>query len=198
MKHFTVGSRAFFSGISSFHTTGRDTLRLVSSKRQTQWREEHTHRQHHTFSYIASSPAEMIQQTISSGDARLVGKFLVPQVAAALNLTVDDILPLEAMLDSLGPRYEYEAVIFRAIINNRSFDLTEAQRMEAYQVYQSARRPAQDAATTDAKTDSTEAQRMEAYQVYQSARRPAQDAATTDAKTDSTEANMDSVEEEEK
>lgn len=81
----------------------------------------------------------MVQRTLDCGDALLIGKFLVPEVAQAIGATVSDILPLETLLSKLDDRHRYVAVIFDAVKQNGSFELTEEQRAAAYEAYRQAR-----------------------------------------------------------
>ena len=87
---------------------------------------------------IGCEPA-MIAKTLEVGDALLIGKFLVPEVAQAIGATVEDILPLESLLPKLDAKHQYEAVIFEAIKTNGTFTLTDRQRQEAFRQYQLAR-----------------------------------------------------------
>ena len=82
----------------------------------------------------------MINYTLESNDPLLIGKFLVPEVAEELKLSVSDILPLEPMLSKLDEQHQYQVIIFNHIKNNNSFILTEEQLEEAYQFYISARK----------------------------------------------------------
>ena len=83
---------------------------------------------------------EMINYTLETNDPLLIGKFLVPEVAEELKLSVTDILPLEPMLSKLDELHQYQVIIFNHIKNNNSFILTEEQLDEAYQFYISTRK----------------------------------------------------------
>lgn len=139
MEEIIVGSRAFFSGIEGFKALDCDTLVLTSEPDGFTWRRERRLRGNCRFTYLLESPADMVQRTIDAGEPLLVGKFLVPEVADAIGATVADILPLEPLLEKLDDKHRYVAVIFEAVKANGSFTLTEAQRLEAYEVYKAAR-----------------------------------------------------------
>ena len=81
----------------------------------------------------------MIQRTLDADDPLLVGKFLVPEVAAELGASVADILPLQPLVAKFDDKHKYYAVIFDAYQANGSFTLTQAQRDEAYAEYRKTR-----------------------------------------------------------
>lgn len=141
MNRILVGSRAFFSGISGFSSKDHDYLELVENPTTFQWRREQSLRGTCTFQFRKEPAARMVQRTLDNGEALLVGKFLVPEVAQAIGATVNDILPLEALLSKLDDKHQYVAVIFDAVKQNGSFELTDEQRAAAYEVYRQARQP---------------------------------------------------------
>lgn len=140
MGKFIVGSRAFFSACDGFRGTGHDYLVLEDNPEGYKWRHEQSLRHVSTFRYRREPVVDMVRRTIECGDALLVGKFLVPEVAEAIGATVADILPLEALLPGLAPLYQYLTVIFEAVKRNNSFVLTEEQREEAYKAYRQSRK----------------------------------------------------------
>lgn len=140
-KQFTVGSRAFFSDMSDFHPKDSDILVLTDELAGFQWRREQQLRGVSTFRYKREPLAQMIQRTIDADDPLLVGKFLVPEVAAELGASVADILPLQPLVARLDDKHKYYAVIFDAYQANGAFTLTQDQRDEAYQLYAEARKP---------------------------------------------------------
>lgn len=138
-KKILVGSRAFFGGCEGFRSKDRDYLELLENPRGFSWRREQSLRGVCTFSYKLEPVADMVRRTLESGDALLVGKFLVPEVADAIGATVKDILPLEGLLPKLDKKHEYIAAIFNAVKQNGSFVLTDEQRAVAYEIYKQAR-----------------------------------------------------------
>ncbi|WP_289182408.1 hypothetical protein [Alistipes sp. UBA6068] len=140
MKRMIVGSRAFFSGIDGFKSKDHDYLELVENPTTFKWRREQSLRGTCVFQFKKEPVARMVQRTLDCGEALLVGKFLVPEVAQAIGATVADILPLEPLLSKLDDRHQYVAVIFEAVKQNDSFELTDEQRAAAYEVYRQARK----------------------------------------------------------
>ena len=92
MKRILVGSRAFFSGMDGFRSKDHDYLELVENPTAFKWRREQSLRGVCTFQFKKEPPADMVRRTLDCGDALLVGKFLVPEVAQAIGATVVDIL----------------------------------------------------------------------------------------------------------
>lgn len=140
-ERILVGSRAFFGSIDGFQSKDTDYLELVDETNGFQWRRECSARGLCVFQYKRESAARMVRRTLDHGDALLVGKFLVPEVAQAIGATVADILPLETLLPKLDEKHKYVAVIFEAVRLNGSFELTDEQRAAAYEAYRKARRP---------------------------------------------------------
>ncbi len=139
MKRILVGSRAFFSGMEGFKSKDSDYLELVENPTTFKWRREQSLRGTCTFQFKHEPVGQMVQRTLDCGEALLVGKFLVPEVAQAIGATVADILPLEPLLSKLDDRHQYVAVIFEAAKQNGCFELTNEQRAAAYEVYRQAR-----------------------------------------------------------
>lgn len=140
-KQFTVGSRAFFSDMPDFRSKDSDILVLMDEPAGFQWRREQQLRDVSTFRYKREPIAQMIQRTLDADDPLLVGKFLVPEVAAELGASVADILPLQPLVAKLDDKHKYYAVIFDAYQTNGSITLTQEQRDAAYQLYTEARKP---------------------------------------------------------
>lgn len=140
-KQFTVGSRAFFSDMPDFRSKDSDILVLMDEPAGFQWRREQQLRGVSTFRYKREPIAQMIQRTLDADDPLMVGKFLVPEVAAELGVSAADILPLQPLVSKLDDKHKYYAVIFNAYQANGLFTLTQAQRDAAYQLYTEARKP---------------------------------------------------------
>ncbi len=140
MYRMLVVNRAFFSGIDGFKSKDHDYLELVENPTTFKWRREQSLRGTCVFQFKKEPVARMVQRTLDCGEALLVGKFLVPEVAQAIGATVADILPLEPLLSKLDDRHQYVAVIFEAVKQNDSFELTDEQRAAAYEVYRQARK----------------------------------------------------------
>lgn len=138
-KRILVGSRVFFACMNGFHSKDTDYLILVSEPKHFNWRRETSMRGICTFEYKQEAARNMIARTIEQGDALLLGKFLVPEVLQAIDASMEDIKPLEALLPKLDEKHKYQSVIFEAYMTNKAFTLTNEQRTEAYNQYLLAR-----------------------------------------------------------
>lgn len=68
------------------------------------------------------------------------GKFLVPEFAEELGLTIADLADLyEFYKGKIDEKHAYQKTITEAYITNGVFSLTDEQRNEAYKVYKEAR-----------------------------------------------------------
>lgn len=138
-KRFLIGSRAFFSGFDGFNPKDYDYLSFVEKGNGFTNYCQYTNGRCCSFFWVAKPKDEMIQAALTNGPAMQVGKFLVPNVAAELGLTIQDLEQLRPLIDKLEPRHEYERVIYEAYISNGSFTLTDEQRAAAFEVYKAAR-----------------------------------------------------------
>lgn len=138
-KRFLIGSRAFFSGLDGFKPKDYDYLSFVEKGNGFTNYCQHTDGKCCRFIWVAKSKDEMLSAALQRGPAMQVGKFLVPDVAAALDLTIQDLELLRPLIDKLEPLHEYEKVIYEAYISNGSFTLTDEQRAAAFEVYKAAR-----------------------------------------------------------
>lgn len=137
---FLVGSRAFFSGIDGFNSDNRNFLKLVENQSALNVESKLSIHSNITYRLLREPARQMIERVAESGNALLVGNFLVPKVAKAIGATVADLQPLEPLLENLQDKHKYQAVIFRAYQANGSFSLTDEQRQEAYEAYCQSRK----------------------------------------------------------
>lgn len=137
---FLVGSRAFFSGIDGFKSDNRNFLKLVENQSALNVESKLSIHSNITYRLLREPARQMIERVAKSGNALLVGNFLVPKVARAIGATVADLQPLEPLLENLQDKHKYQAVIFRAYQASGSFSLTDEQRQEAYEAYCQSRK----------------------------------------------------------
>ena len=138
-KEILVGSNAFFKDIPHFKSKDRDYLVLTDEDTNFKVRKEICLKGIDKFYYKLDTPQNMVQQALEINDPFVVGKFLVKDVAETIGLSVDDILPLEELLNKVDKEHEYQKIIFKYIKENNSFDLTKEQLSEAYEAYSKTR-----------------------------------------------------------
>ena len=68
-----------------------------------------------------------------------IGKFLVPDFAKEIGLTIEDLKELEFLTNNLDERHLYEKIIYDSYIENGDFVLTDEQRLKAYNEYKRLR-----------------------------------------------------------
>lgn len=139
MKQILVGSNAFFKNIKEYQINDKDYLILVDDPKDFKIRKEIYLRGIDKFYYKKDTPVKMIQHAIESNDPMVVGKFLVKEVAEEIGLKPQDILPLKYLIDKVDKKHLYQIILFNSIIENNSFDLTNEQIIESFNVYQNAR-----------------------------------------------------------
>lgn len=140
-KEYVVGSRAFFGGIEGFVPGDRDTLILVDYPENECGiafgiRSEMRLKGNCYLFYRRKPKEQMFSDCV---DPIEVGKFLVPEVAKDLGLSIDDIKTLEPLVSQLEGKHLYEADIYNAYLSNEDFILTEEQKIRAYETYQKYR-----------------------------------------------------------
>lgn len=137
-QRFLVGSRAFFAGIGGFKSGNRNQLELLDNPNFKQGVEKND-RVTRVFKYTKEPAQTMIDRCLASGNPLQVGKFLVPDVAHAIGLQVQDIERLAPLIERLPDKHEWQEVVYNAYLANGTFTLTEEQRQEAYAAYKEAR-----------------------------------------------------------
>ena len=135
-----IGSSAFFHTNPDFKPHDIDKLCVMDS-----WRLPGTNvlnmkkNGEDVFFFRNMTKEEYIADAIKSGVAMRLGKFLVPEFAEYINLSVADLEQLRPLVSKLDDRHEYEKVIFDAYISNGSFTLTAEQLKTAYETYKERR-----------------------------------------------------------
>ena len=76
-----------------------------------------------------------IKDCLNSNLPMKAGKFLVPEFAKYLGLTIEDLKILKPVIANIDDKHEYEKVIYDSYIENNDFYLTEEQRLSAYTLY---------------------------------------------------------------
>lgn len=140
MKEIIVGSNAFFKNMQDYKGKDKDYLILVDEPKDFKLRKEICMRGIDRFYYKKDTAKNMIQQALDTNDAMVVGKFLIKEVAEEIGLLPQDITLLKPLIEKVDEKHQYQKIIFNAIIENNSFDLTEAQLNEAFEEYKKARK----------------------------------------------------------
>lgn len=134
---FKVGSRAFFDGMPGFSPSDTDIVEFEDEpklyKNVMQFRANGKNKC--VFKWRRMPPDEFVEYTLNSKLPMEIGKFLVPDVAGYVGITIDHLKRLAPVVDRLDEKHRYEKVIYDAYIENGSFYLTDEQRNKAYHEY---------------------------------------------------------------
>ena len=138
-RRFKVGSQAFFSMYPDFTPSDIDEVEFEEKPRLfrdfMQIRKKD--RTRCLFIWRKMQPDEFIDYALRSRTPMEAGKFLVPEVAEYLGITIEHLRQLEPVFDRLDEKHQYEKAIFEAYLNNNGFWLTGEQRDHAYMLYKS-------------------------------------------------------------
>lgn len=143
MQHrFITGSQAFFSSFGDFKPKDIDVLIVDDNPNgYKMMRQTHLNKGKCVFEWKDMSADEFINYTLEHYDTPMqIGKFLVPEFAGYLELTLEQLKRLQPLIDKLDDAHKYEEIIYNAYLTNGSFTLTEAQLNDAYESYKSTRK----------------------------------------------------------
>jgi hypothetical protein len=136
-QRFRVGSRVFFEGMPGFNPNDTDEVEFEDNprlyKNVMQFRAIGKCRC--IFKWRRMTADEFVEYTLNSKLPMEIGKFLVPDVAGYVGITIDHLKRLAPVVDRLDEKHRYEKVIYDAYIENGYFYLTDEQRNKAYHEY---------------------------------------------------------------
>lgn len=139
-KKFLTGSRAFFSYMADFRPKDTDLLVLDDAPKGYKF-----YRQTQTngiclFEWRDMGADALIDYALQHPNPPMqVGKFLVPDFAKHIGLTLEQLTRLRTLIDALDAKHRYEEIIYNSYLVNGDFTLTDEQRDAAYQCYKEAR-----------------------------------------------------------
>ena len=140
-QRYKVGSQAFFEGMPGFMPGDIDEVEFEEQpqlfRNFMQIRKKD--RTRCLFIWRKMDPDEFIDYALRSRTPMEAGKFLVPEVAEDLGITIEHLKRLGPVFDRLDEKHEYEKIIFDSYINNGGFFLTNEQRGEAFSSYKMTR-----------------------------------------------------------
>lgn len=135
IKSFKMGSRVFFEDMPGFTPKDYDELCILdvydfpgnSFRLNIQGKD--------VFFFKNLSKKEFIETTLNSSLPMVAGKFLVPDFAEDLGLTISDLKELASVFDAMDEKHSYEKIIYNSYIENNGFFLTPEQKNLAYMSY---------------------------------------------------------------
>lgn len=141
-KQMMIGSRAFFDGMPEFAPKDTDTFVWVADpKGFTHYRQTAISGQH-IIEWRAMPKDELLKYSMrDKANGLEFGKFIVPEFADLVGLTIDDLKRLrDHYADRIDANHRYQLVICEAYLDNGAFTLTDEQRETAYQAYRNERK----------------------------------------------------------
>ena len=137
MRHI-VGSRYFFKQYDDYKSHDIDMLELQDDCDYEKCRI--IRGQGRDLFFFKRKPKdELIQDALNSELPMVVGKFLIPEFNKEIGFTIEDLPKIKDLIDILDDKHKYEEIIYNSYIENKSFNLTEEQRLEAYKSYKKSR-----------------------------------------------------------
>ena len=134
-EKFLVGSNAFFKNIKDFKSKDKDYLILTDTPIGFKFQKEICLRGVDYFYHKNDGPKNLIERTLQTNDPILAGKFLIPEVAEAIGISIEDLKLLEDLIYRVDDKHKYQIIIYESIIQNNSFELTDEQIMKSYNCY---------------------------------------------------------------
>jgi len=135
IKQFTIGSNVFFKNFTDYFSKDIDELiicdELIDNKKCLNMKIKNKD----IFLYKQMKKQEMIEFDLNSNVNMKAGKYLVPEFANYIGLTIEDLKVFKNMFENIDNKHFYEKLIFNFYIQNNSFSLTKNQLDEAYKEY---------------------------------------------------------------
>jgi hypothetical protein len=139
IKEFEIGSSVFFGVYNDYKSKDIDLLNLTDKPLFAHHMMNMKIKEKDIFFMPLEDKSIMVEKTLTSGVPMRVGKFLVPEFAEYIGLTISDLKRLEPMFEQLDDKHKYEKIIYDSYVENDSFVLTEEQRRKAYEEYKRER-----------------------------------------------------------
>lgn len=132
---------AFFSQYTDFVPKDEDVLIIDDDPKEYRvMRQTRLKKGKCVFEWRSMGADEWVAYQLSHMETPMeFGKFLVPEVAEHIGITIEHLRRLEPVAETLDERHSYERIIYESYISNGSFALTQAQRDAAYEEYKKAR-----------------------------------------------------------
>lgn len=142
-KKFTVGSRCFFESFSDFKSKDLDELLIMDrplfNKSKSFLMRVRDGRD--IILYPPFSKEEFIRHDTVGNDRMKFGKYLCPEFAEYIGLTIEDLKSIgDKLLKLLDEKHLYQKVIYESYVANNGFTLTEEQLNKAYAEYKKYRK----------------------------------------------------------
>lgn len=139
IKEFKIGSSIFFDSYSDYTQKDIDILAITDLPLFGKPMMNMKLKDKDIFFMCIEDNSVMLDKTLESGVNMRAGKFLSPEFAEYIGLTIEELKKLKPMFDDIDEKHMYEKVIFDSYIKNNGFFLTNEQRLMAYEEYKKKR-----------------------------------------------------------
>ena len=139
MISFTIGSSAFFSGYKDYTNSVYENVLILDDNPDYEYETNYLENNKHIVRWRNMSKNEFIDFHKGLYKGRYIGKFLVPEFAEYLGMTIEDLQQLSHLIEYLDEKHLYEKIIYDSYISNNDFYLTDTQRYTAYLEYKKER-----------------------------------------------------------
>lgn len=135
MTKFLIGSRYFFDCYKNYKVHDKDYLILEDNPQDYEYVKNIRGNGLDIFYWRRMTAKEFIDCTLINNTPLQIGKFLIPEFASEINLTIEELNRLEPLTGKLDDKHKYEKIIWEAYIENGEFNIYEEQRDKAYEMY---------------------------------------------------------------
>ena len=109
-----VGSQSFFNNIEGFTPKDIDYIELVDNPSNFKYFCQITGRGKCVFRWKRMDASEFITGHLKFDIPMSVGKFLVPEFAREIKLSINDLKRLKPLVEKLDEKHLYEKIIFNS------------------------------------------------------------------------------------
>lgn len=135
-----TGSNAFFKGMQGFRPHDVDQVYLIDKdKCSFNYLYQSSKPGNCTFIVVKRPKEELIDYAINHCPPMAIARFLTVEFAEAIGFTIEDLPKLKVMKDNLDDKHKYLGIIYDSYLENKSFTLTDEQRMKAFEDYKNSR-----------------------------------------------------------
>jgi len=127
MTKFLIGSRYFFECYKDYKIHDKDYLILEDNPQDYECVKNIRGNGLDIFYWRRMTAKEFIDRTLIFNTPIQIGKFLIPEFANEINLTIEELKRLEPLTKRLDDKHKYEEILWKAYVENDEFQIYEEQ-----------------------------------------------------------------------
>lgn len=136
---FPTGSEVFFKKMPKYKSHDKDKICVIDYPLFGEQTVEMNKDYVDSFFIYNYGKDKLIDICIKENVPMRAGKFLNPDFAKYLDLTIEDLVKLKPLFYNMDDKHIYEKMIYDYYIQNNGFWLTDEQLEQAYKEYKSKR-----------------------------------------------------------